>query len=80
MRTNISERLSTAQQPYPDFKPFRRWIELHATPDFGAFVNGLREDLDEQDLSAHEEARLQRQFQRAVEYEVRFWEMAYGDS
>lgn len=67
-----------AGRPYPEFTPYRRWIELHATPEFQAFVEGMRADFDALVVGPGEEDHLRRLFQRVVEFEIEFWTMAYG--
>ncbi|MFC6835277.1 TenA family protein [Halomarina ordinaria] len=55
------------------------WVDLHTGPAFEATVGFLRDELDALDgsLSPARERRLTRLFQRAVEYEVAFFDAAY---
>ena len=57
----------------------QEWVDLHATPGFEATVDFLRSELDEgaEDLSAVQQERVERHFQRTVDLEVAFFDMAY---
>lgn len=63
----------------PEAFYFDEWIELHANPGFVSFVNWLRDQLDAvgPTLSARQQARVARLFERTVELEVAFFESAY---
>lgn len=58
----------------------REWIDLHANEEFVAFVDGLREELDDRGpaLNARRQRRLDRGFRRAVSLEVDFFDAAYA--
>lgn len=64
-------------------KPFYlgEWVDLHATPEFEAFVSWLRDELDREGAGASKrrQRRLERLFRRTVELEVAFFEAAYDD-
>ena len=55
------------------------WIDLHANPGFVSFVEWLREQLDTvgPTLSARQQMRVARLFERTVTLEVEFFEAAY---
>ena len=57
----------------------QEWVDLHATPGFDATVDFLRSELDEgaEDLSTVQQERVERHFQRTVDLEVAFFDMAY---
>lgn len=57
----------------------REWIDLHANEEFAAFVNRLRDELDDRGpaLDARRQRRLERGFRRAVSLEVDFFDAAY---
>lgn len=62
---------------------YGEWVDLHAVPDFVAFVGWLREQLDAvgPDLSPRRQARIERFFRRTVDLEVAFFDAAYeGDA
>lgn len=58
------------------------WIDLHATPDFEEYVSWLRDQLDEYGsaLSPRRQERVDELFQRTVNLEVAFFDMAYDES
>jgi len=64
----------------PEAFYFDEWIELHANPGFVSFVNWLRDQLDAvgPTLSARQQARVARLFERTAELEVAFFESAYN--
>ncbi len=59
--------------------PYGEWIRMYSEPEFGAFVEWLRELLDS--LTEHageaEMRRLENHFLTATRYEYLFWEMSY---
>jgi thiaminase/transcriptional activator TenA len=75
----------TAGETDPESAPsrpyLREWIDLHATDEFAAFVGWLRDELDRYgpELNARRRERLFRNFERAVELEVAFFDAAYDD-
>jgi thiaminase/transcriptional activator TenA len=58
---------------------FAEWVELHANPEFEAFVDWLRDQLDAEgeDLSARRRARVASLFERTAKLEVAFFDAAY---
>ncbi len=56
------------------------WVDLHANPDFEAFVGWLRGELDREGAAAspRRQGRLDTLFRRTVELEVAFFDEAYG--
>ncbi|PSP81881.1 transcriptional regulator [Halobacteriales archaeon QS_1_68_17] len=56
------------------------WIDLHANPEFEAFVGWLRGELDREGTAAAErrQKRIERLFARTVELETAFFDAAYG--
>jgi len=56
------------------------WIDLHASPDFRAFVDWLRAELDREGAAASErrQRRIDALFRRTVELEAAFFDAAYG--
>jgi len=63
----------------PDRFYLGEWIELHAVPEFEAFVGWLRAELDREGAAAGErrQARLAELFCRTVDLEVAFFDAAY---
>ena len=61
---------------------FSEWIELHAIPEFEAFVDWLRGQLDEVGPMLGDDVRdrIERRFSEIVDLEIRFFEQAYGRS
>ena len=57
----------------------QEWVDLHANPGFEATVGFLRTELDSvgADLSATRRRRVERHFERTVDLEVAFFDMAY---
>lgn len=57
---------------------YAEWIDLHAAPDFRAFVDWLRGQLDAvgPELSPRRQARIDRLFRRTVDLEVAFFDAA----
>ncbi|WP_369685083.1 TenA family protein [Haladaptatus sp. YSMS36] len=55
------------------------WISMHATPEFTAFVEWLRTQVDEcgRTLSPRRKERVRRLFTRTVDLEVDFFDAAY---
>lgn len=70
---------ATAASDAPEKFYLREWIELHDTPEFEAFVEWLRRELDEYGPSLHErrQRRIERLFRRTVALEVAFFDAAY---
>jgi thiaminase/transcriptional activator TenA len=70
---------ATAVDDAPDPFYFGEWIDLHANPDFDAFVSWLRAELDREGatLSPRREARVADRFERTVALEVAFFDDAY---
>ena len=70
----------------PDDSPDRfyldEWIQLHAVPEFEAFVGWLRAELDREGAAASErrQARLAELFSRTVTLEVAFFDSAYEET
>jgi thiaminase/transcriptional activator TenA len=60
----------------PAYPPYREWIRLHSNPDFIAFVEWLRTELDGLDLSPVDDTRALAAFVHMVEWERLFWEVA----
>ncbi|MEF8807729.1 TenA family protein [Natronomonas sp.] len=60
---------------------YGEWVDLHAVPDFVAFVEWLREQLDAvgPDLSPRRQARVEALFRRTVDLEVAFFDSAYKE-
>lgn len=58
----------------------REWVDLHANPEFEAFVGWLRGELDAigPTLAERRQRRIERLFGRTVALEVAFFDMAYG--
>ena len=54
------------------------WIEVHASPEFEAFVRGLFTTLDGLKLTAEEEQRVARLFEVTLRYELDFFDMGYA--
>lgn len=69
---------SRAVEPLPDSWVHREWIELHEGPEFRAWVDFLRGELDrlEPTLSPERRQQVLGVFRRAVELERRFFDMA----
>ncbi|MFI6322026.1 TenA family protein [Nonomuraea sp. NPDC050556] len=63
---------SRAEHPLPDSWVHREWIELHEGPEFRAWVDFLRGELDRQEPRDE----LLEVFRRAVELERRFFDEA----
>ena len=63
----------------PDQFNLAEWIDLHAIPEFEAFVGWLREELDAygSELPPRRQRRIERHFRRAVALEVAFFDAAY---
>ncbi|MDS0261598.1 TenA family protein [Haloarcula sp. S1CR25-12] len=63
----------------PDRFYLREWIELHAVPEFEAFVSWLRTELDREGAAASErrQAGLAELFCRTVDLEAAFFDAAY---
>ena len=63
----------------PDRFYLVEWIDLHAVPEFEAFVEWLREEMDREGpaLSDRRQRRVARHFRRAVALEVAFFDDAY---
>ena len=63
----------------PDRFYLQEWIDLHAVPEFEAFVGWLRAELDREGAAASErrQARLAELFSRTVDLEVAFFDAAY---
>ena len=61
---------------------FSEWIELHAIPEFQAFVDWLRGQLDEVGPMLGDDVRdrIERRFSEIVDLEIRFFEQAYPRS
>jgi thiaminase/transcriptional activator TenA len=60
---------------------YREWIELHAGPDFEAFVLWLKEELDHYGPRLPEDRQMQviERFRRMVELEAAFFDTAYEE-
>lgn len=58
---------------------YREWIELHVIPEFEAFVEFMRDELDAigPELSPRRRERVAELFARTVELEVAFFDAAY---
>lgn len=58
------------------------WVDLHANPDFDAFVSWLRRELDTYGppLSERRRGRVARLFERVAELEVAFFDAAYSEA
>jgi thiaminase/transcriptional activator TenA len=59
----------------PKTKAYEKWIEIHSSPEFRAFVDWLRGRLDS--LAVGPRPDLEELFHTALLHELRFWEMAY---
>ncbi|WP_396613727.1 TenA family protein (plasmid) [Haloferax sp. S1W] len=61
---------------------YQEWIALHAVPEFEAFVEWLRSELDKYGpkLSERRQALVERHFRRVVELEVGFFDLAFDES
>ncbi len=70
---------ATAASDPPERFYLREWIELHDTPEFEAFVEWLRRELDEYGPSLNERRQrsVERLFCRTVALEVAFFDAAY---
>lgn len=71
---------TTEADDRPEAFYYEEWIDLHANPGFVSFVDWLREQLDAvgPTLSARQQQRVARLFNRTVELEVDFFEAAYN--
>lgn len=80
--TDSATASETDSEPTPSRPYLREWIELHATDEFAAFVGWLRDELDRYgpELNDRRRKRLSRNFCRAVELEVAFFDAAYGEA
>ena len=66
-----------AKRGKPASAPFYgQWIDMYASPEFGALVDWLRELLDSLEGTANEE-RLHKIFSTSARYEYLFWDMSY---
>ena len=76
--SDIGQTLAALEAPSPQ-PLYNEWIQMYATPEFGALASWLRDLLDQ--LGGNEtpacRARLSRLFQDSCRYEYLFWEMAY---
>lgn len=59
---------------------YRRWVELHSSEAFSAFVREIREELDSLPLPPDEEESALARFVAVVDFEARFWDMAWSAS
>jgi thiaminase (transcriptional activator TenA) len=66
-----------AGKPRPKRFWLAEWIDLHAGPDFAAFVGWLKGELDR--AGPPHEAACRRRFRRMVELEAAFFDAAYED-
>jgi thiaminase/transcriptional activator TenA len=64
----------------PKTPVYRRWVELHSSEAFTAFVREIREELDALCLTPDEENRALTHFVAVVDFEARFWDMAWSGS
>lgn len=74
------EWATAVTSPAPERFYLAEWIDLHATPDFEAFVDWLRSELDREGAAASErrQRRIDTLFRRTVELEVAFFNAAYA--
>ena len=56
---------------------YQEWIDIHASEELGSFVDWLGRALDDSELAASQARRIGEVFRIALNYEVRFWDMAY---
>jgi len=58
---------------------YKEWIELHAVPEFAAFVDWLRAELDglDAEMPAEVRHRIEDRFRRVTALEVAFFDQAY---
>jgi thiaminase/transcriptional activator TenA len=75
----IATRLAARSDP-PAADRYREWIRTYSSPEFSAYADWLRGQLDllSESLSGAEEKRLEEIFMTASEHEVRFWDMAWA--
>ena len=72
--------------PHKDAAPERfylaEWIALHSLPEFEAFVNWLRDEIDRHGpkLPPERQERLAELFTEIAELEVAFFDKAYGEA
>lgn len=66
-----------AAKPRPKRFWLAEWIDLHANPDFAAFVGWLKGELDR--VGPAHEAACRARFRRMVALEVAFFDAAYKD-
>jgi thiaminase/transcriptional activator TenA len=69
--------VAVEDRPEPFY--FGEWVELHATPEFEAFVDWLRDQMDAagEELSARRRERVASLFERTATLEVAFFDAAY---
>ncbi|XVH31753.1 TenA family protein [Haloferacaceae archaeon DSL9] len=77
--TDATEQLSRTGQPEEWY--YAEWIDLHAVPEFAAFVEWMRTELDAlgPSLSERKRARVERLFRRTMRLEVAFFDAAFED-
>ncbi len=57
---------------------YREWIDIHASEELAAFVAWVEQALDASALASAQAFRLEEVFRVGLEYELRFWDMAYN--
>lgn len=73
----------TWAQAHADQRPARfylkEWIDLHTLPEFAAFVDWMRDEMDAvgPSLSEHRQAAVETLFRRMTALEVAFFDAAY---
>ena len=61
----------------PDDPLYKGWIDIHAVQSLADFASYLSDCMGEMDGTPEDEA-LERVFQRALQYEVRFWDAVWS--
>ena len=57
---------------------YQEWIDIHASEELAAFVAWVEQALDASALASAQAFRLGEVFRVSLEYELRFWDMAYN--
>ena len=75
-----AERLRKARAS-PGIPVYQEWIDIHTEEALGPFVRFLKGAVDSGPEDEDTRARLERPFETALRYEIRFWDMGYyGES
>ena len=72
------ERLSRSGVA-PGNPMYQGWIDIHTENVLGAFVGFLSDVVDRSPAGERSRTRIERIFIRSVEFEVKFWDMSYGE-